>query len=312
MESSGVSWAPFAAAVAAVPLLGVGAAPWLAAPAAAAMMALAATVVARWTTRRRRHPAEATELAGLQRALRRRDEQLATTVHELRTPLASVITALELLRSGRPDGDDETAELADIATLAARHMSFLVDDVLDEQALANGGLRLSLGSHRVQQLFPEASRALDLQAAQHGITLRFAAVDEALAVRADARRFLQVVFNLVGNAMKFTPRGGHVDVRAEGNRNRVRFEVEDDGPGIPVALENRLFVRLAGDDGGTRGGSGSGLGLYVSARIVQQMGGRIGHEKPPAGGSRFWFELPLAHPRAITNSEIAQATGGTR
>lgn len=310
-HTGGVSWTPFAAAAAAIPLLGAGATPWLAAPAAAAMLSLAAAVVARWANRRRAGPATAAEVDGLRRALVRRDEQLATTVHELRTPLASVITALDLLRSGRTMATDEGAVLVELATLSARHLAFIVDDVLDRQALATGTLRLSLGSHGVDELLAESLRALELQAAQRGVAVRAAAVDPALAVRTDPRRFLQVMFNLVGNAMKFTARGDLVEVRAEAAPNRVRFAIVDHGPGVPDELRDRLFSPLGSDDGGTAGASGNGLGLFVCARLVQQMGGRIGHERPADGGSSFWFELPRAAARA-SNSEIAVAAGAAR
>lgn len=308
----GVSWTPFAAAAAAVPLLGAGAAPWLAAPAAAAMMAVAAAVVARWRARRHIRSVATAEVVVLRQALVRRDEQLARTVHELRTPLASVITALELLRSSEPGAPGEAAELAATATLAARQLAFLVDDVLDEQALTSGTLRLAIGSHRVRDLLGEGLRTLELQAAERGAEIRTGAVDDSLAIRTDPRRFLQILFNLLGNAMKFTPKGEPIDIQVEARGNRVRFGIRDHGPGVPPELQGRLFSRLTGNDPRTPGDqSGNGLGLFVTGRLVQQMGGRIGLECPPAGGSLFWFELPRAEPRA-TNSEIAPMAGRAR
>lgn len=297
MQHGGVSWTPFAAAAAAIPLLGVGAAPWLAAPAAAAMMALAATVGGRWTRARRTGRGAVDEVAGLRRALARRDEQLAATVHELRTPLASVITALELLRSGHADASDDTAQLTDVATLAARHLAFLVDDVLDEQALANGSLRLALGSFRVDELLAEGMRTLALQAEHRGILLRVSPVAADIAVRTDPRRFLQVLFNLVGNALKFSRRGDPIEVRTDAVPHRVRIQVIDHGPGVPSALQDRLFTPLGNEPGTASSVSGNGLGLFVCARIVQQMGGKIGYERSATGGSAFWFELPRARAR---------------
>ncbi len=312
-EEGGVSWAPFAAAAAAVPLLGAGAAPWLAAPAAAAMSAVATAVVARWAAQRRANAHPATELDGLRRALRRRDEQLATTVHELRTPLASVVTALELLRAESTESTesaDDSAEIADIAAATARHLAFLVDDVLDREALRTGALRLAIGSHRIDTLVEEGLRTLRLLARSRDVQLRAAANDGDVAVRTDPRRFVQILFNLVGNALKFSPPGGTIEVGVETGPHRVRVAIVDHGPGVPDDLRDRLFSPLGADDGGGLV-PGTGLGLFVCARILQQMGGRIGLDRPPDGGSAFWFELPRALPRPA-NTAIADGAGVPR
>ncbi|MBL8748931.1 MAG: HAMP domain-containing histidine kinase [Planctomycetes bacterium] len=309
-DEGGVSWAPFAAAAAAVPLLGAGAAPWLAAPAAAAMSAVATAVVARWAARKRVRSHPASELDGLRRALRRRDEQLATTVHELRTPLASVVTALELLRDEPAGSPDDSAEIATIAAAAARHLAFLVDDVLDREALRTGTLRLAIGSHRIDGLVDEGLRTLRLLARSRDVQLRAAAIDGDVAVRTDPRRFVQILFNLVGNALKFSPPGGTIEVGVETGPHRVRVAIVDHGPGVPDELRDRLFSPLGADDGGGLV-PGTGLGLFVCARIVQQLGGRIGHDRPPDGGSAFWFDQPRALPRPA-NTAIADSAGTAR
>jgi len=245
------------------------------------------------------------QLAAAQRALARRGEHMAQTVHELRTPLCTVVAALDLLRDGVRDRcDDDT--LAD-ATVAAGHLTHLVDDVLDDAAITAGRLRLSLGSHRVHELLTEGSRLLRLQAERRSVRLDLGEVDPRLAVRTDPRRFQQVVCNLVGNALKASPAGGTVQLRVETDRQRVRFVVVDRGPGVGRELRGRLFLPFqTGADA-----AGTGLGLHVSMQLVHQMGGRIGHAEP-AHGAVFWFELPRAEPRPGPHRKVAAVAGAAR
>lgn len=240
------------------------------------------------------------EAATLRTALRRRDEQLAHTAHELRTPLASVITALEMLRAGYATSPSETEEFLDQAAMAAQHLAFLVNDVLDEAALQTGRLRLSCGCQRVGELLLEAERIMGLQARSRGVALHIAEVDPELCVHTDERRFLQIVFDLVGNALKFSASGEVVHVRVEANAKRVRFLVIDHGPGVPQAARENLFLPFGyAEVTPGRAIQGTGLGLFVCRQLVEQIGGKIGYE-PAARGSVFWFDQP--------RSEVARAS----
>lgn len=303
MTKDGVSWTPCVAGIAAASLLGFGVTTWIAAPLAAA----GAVLGGHWARARQRRPLPAAEVATLQRALLRRNEHLAQTVHELRTPLCSVVAALELLRGDWVTDAHETAEVLAEATMAAHHLTDLVDDVLDDAALTAGRLRLQLGSHRVTTLLDDSRRLLRLHAERRGVPLEIEAADASLAVRTDPRRFRQVVCNLVGNALKVAPRGTAVQLRVEANAHRVRFLIVDDGPGIGRELQQRLFAPFAA------GGSapGTGLGLHVSMRLVHQMGGRIGHESP-ARGAVFWFELPRAAARTPPHIVVAPVAAAAR
>lgn len=252
----------------------------------------------------RRHRAHA---KALQRSLQRRDEQLAHTAHELRTPLTSVLTALEMLRLGYATTEAERSEFLDEADLAARHLAYLVNDVLDGASMAAGRLRLDVGEHRVAELVTDGLRVLGLQAERRGVPVTTATSDPELAVRADPRRFLQVLFNLVGNAVKFSAPGEpvHIDVQAAGDA--VRIEIVDRGPGVPRELLPHLFEPF--ERGQAGGQPSTGLGLHITKRLVEQMQGRIGHSEPPAGrrGATFWFELPrvTARERTIAPDTLA-------
>ena len=231
--------------------------------------------------------------ARLRLALRRRDEHLARTAHELRTPLTAILSSLEIVRLGHASTKAEVDSFLEIAELAASHLTFLVNDVLDEAAIEAGTLRLELGTHAVGTLLRDSQRAFGMHAARHEVLVHAPNGTADLRVHADARRVLQVLFNLVGNAIKFSPPGAAVHLHVEPDGNRVRFRVVDDGPGVPGALRSQLFRPFAGDDRHARADS-TGLGLHIARRIVEQMHGTIGYLPRTPRGSEFWFALPRA------------------
>ena len=224
--------------------------------------------------------------------LRARHEQLAHTAHELRTPLTSVLTALEMVRGGYATTAAETDEFLAEADLAARHLGFLVNDVLDEAAITAGQLRMDLAEHRVQRLVTDALGLLGTQAGRRGLSIAASPVDPALAVVADARRVLQVLFNLLGNAVKFSSPGEPIRIEVTAHERAVRFAVVDAGPGVPVAMRARLFQPFSRGD--APGVTSTGLGLHITRLLVERMGGAIGYRPRPLRGSEFWFELPRA------------------
>ncbi|HEB52783.1 MAG TPA: hypothetical protein ENI87_05970 [bacterium] len=236
----------------------------------------------------------------LTKALQRRDERLAQTAHELRTPLTAVISAIEIVRSGIATTPEETKGFLDEADLAARHLSFLIHDVLDVAALDAGRLRLEIGTHPVGELLRDAVRVLGMQATHNEIQVQ---ADPDLAVRADARRLLQVLFNLVGNAIKHSRPRAPIRVQVQPAGNEVLFQVQDEGPGVAEHVRPHLFTPFAGDDQHHRADS-TGLGLHICRGLIADMGGRIGYRPRRPHGAEFWFTLPRAPQPAVAPDPV--------
>ena len=119
-------------------------------------------------------------------------------------------------------------------------------------------------------------------------------------MRGSASDLRRVIQNLLENAVRHSPVNSSLEIQLQDKAGQVRLEIADAGPGVAVDLEPRLFTRFAGG----RAGGGSGLGLYLSKRIIESHGGRIGHHPRVGGGSVFWFELPLQKPQKTSVQEM--------
>lgn len=228
-----------------------------------------------------------------ERALRWREEQLANTAHELRTPLTSVTTAIELMREGYATGPEDVGMFLDQASTAARHMAFLINDVVDLAAIEGGRISLQIRTQRVVDLLADLRKVMSLPAQMREVELAVEPADTDLHVTADRGRFLQVAFNMVANAIKFSGTGTAVQVRAEIADRRVRFEVHDSGPGVSTERREVLFTRFGrAHEDSLPTVAGTGLGLYVSRMLIAHMGGEIGYRPREPHGSVFWFTLP--------------------
>lgn len=226
---------------------------------------------------------------------RLKDEFVATVSHELRTPLTALRGSLGLLL-GNVVGElpAPARELLGIAQENAERLIRLVEDVLDLEKIEAERLEVRREPVPLQHVVADAVAALEPGAAARGMTIVRGASGDAVVV-GDRDRLVQVVTNLLDNAIKFAPEGTSIAVRTERPaRSRIRVWVEDGGPGIPAEDVGKLFEpfrRL--EVGNDRGAGGTGLGLTIARAIVEQHGGHIGVESTPGQGSRFWFELPL-------------------
>ncbi len=216
---------------------------------------------------------------------------IASVSHELRTPLTSILGFTETLLT-RPLSDDERVRYLRIIADQARRLEQLVGDLLDLRTVEEGGLDLRLEQLDLRDLLAEQAAAFEGQLTQH--ELRLELPSEPLLVRADRRRVGQVVGNLLSNALKYSPDGGVVSVRAERRDGLFVVSVADEGIGIPEESRHDVFlpfVRVGND------AEGAGLGLAIARRIVRRHGGEMDVESTPGKGSTFTFELPL-EPRA--------------
>lgn len=212
--------------------------------------------------------------------------------HDMRTPISSIILSLEALSSGMAgDVSEEAMPTVGRAEKNANMLINLVSDLLDLETSESQGLSLQIEEFDIKEALEEVAQLVESLASRAAVTVVIEA--SAGTVSADRIRFLRVLSNLVGNAIKFSPPGTKVIVRANCEADRVTVEVIDQGRGIPAdhieAIFNR-FHQVEKDD--SRKKRGSGLGLPIAKAFVEAHGGVISVESEPQKGSRFWFWIP--------------------
>jgi signal transduction histidine kinase/CheY-like chemotaxis protein len=222
-----------------------------------------------------------------------KDHFLAALGHELRNPLAPALTALELMKMRDPD---VFARERQVLERQVGHMARLVNDLLDLASLARGKIALRRTRTEVRQVIDSALDMARPLMERHQHTLRVDVPPTGLPLDGDADRLVQVVTNLLTNAAKYTPRGGHVSVTARADDGMAEIVCEDDGPGVPLDLRSTLFDPFAqGPRTLDRTQGGLGLGLALARTFTMLHGGAIRLEDLPAGhGSRFIVRIPLA------------------
>ncbi|MFL5379173.1 MAG: ATP-binding protein [Myxococcales bacterium] len=228
---------------------------------------------------------------------RMKSEFISTVSHELRTPLTSIKGSMALVLDGS-SLDEETRELVEVTKRNADRLVRLVNDILDVSKIEAGRLELDPAPTDVAALCAEAVQGIDGFAKKVGVTVKSALADGLPPVRADRDRIVQVLTNLLSNALKFSPKAGSVDLLVEQKGNVVRFEVRDRGPGIPEDFRAKLFTRFAQSDRARREQEGTGLGLAICRALVLAHGGEIGVESEPGKGATFFFTLPVERSEA--------------
>ncbi|XYH97628.1 ATP-binding protein [Sorangium sp. So ce1128] len=231
-----------------------------------------------------------------QAATRARDDLLAIVSHDLRNPLNTIAITASLLRSDllqRKDGEeDDAVQLVDRMDRGIQRMTRLIEDLLDASRIEAGRLVVSPRVERGGALVREALEAAASLAEAKGCRVTQGPLDAGLEVLADRDRVLQVFSNLLGNALKFTPKGGVVSVSLCRVADLARFSVADTGPGIPPEHQPHLFDRYWKASQESR--TGAGLGLYIARGIVEAHHGTVAVESTPGHGTTIHFSLPLA------------------
>jgi PAS domain S-box-containing protein len=257
----------------------------------------AVQAVVRDLTRRRRYEEERERLLReAQEANRLKDEFLATLSHELRTPLTAILGWARLLRGGEITGEASVRALETIER-NARAQAQLIDDMLDVSRIVTGKLRLDVAPIDPRSFIDPAVEAVRPAAEAKGVTLRQVTEAGGLVVVGDPARLQQVVWNLLTNAVKFTPAGGSVEVRLGRAASYVEIVVSDTGAGIDAEFLPHVFERFRqADQHANRRHGGLGLGLSIVRHLVELHGGTVSADSAGAGaGATFTVTLPVSH-----------------
>ncbi len=232
-----------------------------------------------------------------ERANQAKSQFLAAMSHEIRTPMTGVLGVADLLAA---EGLSPAQQRhVDTIRTSRRYLLNILNDILDFSRIEAGRIDLEHIDFALQDVLEQVGSMMTPQALDRGLELRLESmVAPSLVVRGDPTRLRQVLVNLIGNGLKFSPRGTvTVSVRELASfehRPRLRFEVLDTGIGIPHERQAELFQPFVqAERSTTRHYGGTGLGLVICRSLVNAMGGVIGLESQPGQGSRFWFELPL-------------------
>lgn len=231
----------------------------------------------------------------VQRLLRERTEIFASLSHELRTPIALIISHAEMLldpdfaKRGR-----SFEERGQVMLDSGKQLLAVVNDILDLARLESGSIRVEVDDVLVQRVFEDAEHIIRGLTSAGDLRLVIDVPADLPAVRADARRLREVILNLVDNAVKYTPPGGSLTITASADADRVSFQVADTGVGIPSDAARHIFepfFRVPGT-GTQRGEHSTGLGLALSKKLIEAQSGTIGFESGPVQGTVFTVSLP--------------------
>ena len=229
-----------------------------------------------------------------QDATRARDDLVAIVSHDLRNPVHTIHMAASFLLEVAPANDRRTQARKQLEVIqrSATRANRLIQDLLDVAKIQAGGLAVDPVAVEVQSLVNEVMESATPLAGAKQIRVSGETRPDLPQVASDRERILQVFTNLIGNAIKFTPRGGEIRILASHDSGEVRFTVADSGPGIPTEHLDHVFDRYWQAKSTAK--LGTGLGLSIAKGIVEAHGGRIWVESPPGSGAQFNFTLPLA------------------
>jgi signal transduction histidine kinase len=272
-------------------------------------LVVAATGIGAYFARRlgRSRETQRVALEAARKAVAARDELMGVVAHDLRNPLGAITLKATLMRKGvQPE---RTRQHAESIENVAKRMERLISTMLDVTTLEAGRFTVNVARCALADLLQETAEVFDSLAASKQVRFEQVAKEPELALLADRERVLQVLSNLIGNALKFTPPGGNVTLSVEREGPMVRFGVLDTGPGIASENLPSVFDRFWRE---TRAQKGTGLGLFIAKGIIDAHGGRIWVESDVGRGTRFFFTLPIAAAAEQgASAKATQALGGS-
>jgi signal transduction histidine kinase len=226
---------------------------------------------------------------------RLKSEFLANVSHELRTPLNSILGFAELLRDGGAAVDPKALRYVQNIMASGKNLLDLINDLLDLAKIEAGRMEVRSEKLSLPDLFEGLASILKPLAEKKELALRTSPARDVPIIETDPAKLQQILYNLMSNAIKFSPDKGNIELSAvrEGE-DRIRITVKDEGPGIADEKQLVIFEKFRQIDGShTREHSGTGLGLAISKELVGLLGGSIGVESVPGSGSTFWVVLPI-------------------
>jgi PAS domain S-box-containing protein len=252
------------------------------------------------TERRRDAQALQAAKAEAERASRAKSDFLLCMSHELRSPLSTMLGYTQLIESGTPAPTPAQRDSVQQILHAGWYLLGLVNEILDLTTIESGGLVLTQQPVSLNEVLDDCRGMVESQAQAAGIELNFSGLPGPCRVQADATRIKQVLINLLSNAIKYTVGPGSVTVRcAAAPGQQVRVSVADTGPGLTPEQIAQLFEPFNRLGLGAGDKPGTGIGLVICKRLVEQMGGRIGVDSRVGQGSCFWFELDAVPARPV-------------
>jgi signal transduction histidine kinase len=222
-----------------------------------------------------------------------KNDLVAIVAHEFRTPLTSLRMAIHLCLEGAVGPlTAKQAELLSAGREDCERLQSIVDNLLDLSRLQAGATELTREPVSAEQLMEDAAEQQRSLAAEHGLRIEIQDLSGGAKARADPERLQLVFSNLLANAIRHSPPGAPIGLKALRLGDQIRFEIDDRGPGVPAEYRHRIFERFFRVPGAETGKAG--LGLYIASQIVTAHGGSIGVDDREGGGSTFWFTLPRA------------------
>jgi signal transduction histidine kinase/ActR/RegA family two-component response regulator len=232
---------------------------------------------------------------------------LSSMSHELRTPLNGILGFADLLASQHFGNlNDKQSDYVTRIDRCGRHLLGLIGELLDIAKIDAGKMTFSNDSFSAEKIVQDAIDVTEQLFRNRNQTLQFKRPDSTLSATGDQDRVRQVLLNLLSNANKYTPDHGHVDISIDQLPEFIRISVQDDGDGIERSEQEKIFSEFHQADTLTeRARRGTGIGLALSRRLVQAMGGHIGVRSTPGEGSLFWFTLPMSRPGEASGAPAA-------